>query len=75
MRIIVKVKPGAKAELVEPQPDGSLRISVKAPPVDGKANEAVVVALAKHLGVHKRQVTLRGGASSRTKLFEVLTEV
>ncbi|MCW5966556.1 MAG: DUF167 domain-containing protein [Bryobacterales bacterium] len=69
--VAVRVKPGAKADSVEPRPDGSLLIQVKAPPVDGKANEAVVALLAKHFGVKRSGVILKRGASSRNKLFEV----
>ncbi len=71
MIVAVKVKPGARADNVEPQEDGSLRVSVKAPPVDGKANEAVIAALAKHFGVRRADVTLKRGASSRDKVFEI----
>lgn len=69
--VAVRVKPGAKADSVELRPDGSLLIQVKAPPVDGKANEAVVAVLAKHFGVKRNAVTLKRGASSRDKVFEV----
>lgn len=71
MIIGVKVKPGARADKVESQPDGSLRVSVKAPPVDGKANEAVIAVLAKHFGVRRADVVLKRGASGRDKLFEI----
>ena len=71
MRVSVKAKPGAKTEKIEAQPDGSLLVAVKAPPVDGKANEAIIAALAKHFGVKRSAVELKSGASSRTKQFEV----
>ncbi len=72
MTITVRVKPGAKADTLEPGPDGSLLVQVKAPPVDGKANEAVVALLAKHFGVKRNAVSLKRGASSRNKVFEIL---
>jgi uncharacterized protein (TIGR00251 family) len=71
MIVGVKVKPGAKADKVEPQADGSLRISVKVPPIDGKANEAVIAVLAKHFRVRRADVVLKRGASGRDKLFEI----
>lgn len=71
MIVGVKVKPGARADKVEVLEDGSLRVSVKAPPVDGKANEAVIGLLADHFGVRRSDVTLKRGASGRDKVFEI----
>ena len=44
-----------------------LRVRVQAPPIDGRANEAVIEAVAQALSLRKRTVTLSGGATSRTK--------
>jgi uncharacterized protein (TIGR00251 family) len=71
VRVPVKVKPNAKTERVEVQPDGSLLVSVKAPPVDGKANEAVVRAVATHFGVPRASVEIARGASGRLKVLEI----
>ncbi|MDZ7638651.1 MAG: DUF167 domain-containing protein [Bryobacterales bacterium] len=70
MRVDVKVKPNAKADCVELQPDGSLLVSVKAPPVDGKANEAVLRAVAGHFGVARSRVEIVRGASGRRKTLQ-----
>jgi len=86
MRIFVKVKPNAKQESVERivQPtlglaeegDGKnlveYRVSVKEPPVGGKANEAVVKALAEYFDVSKSMVSLVSGSSVKRKVFEIL---
>lgn len=66
------MKPGAKTNSVEKQADGSYRVSVKAPPVEGKANAAVIAALAEHFGVPKSSVVLRVGAGGKRKGFEIL---
>ena len=71
MRIEVKVKPNARAARVESQADGSLLVSVNAPPVDGKANEAVIRAVAEHFGVPRSCVEIARGASGRKKLLEI----
>ncbi|MCU0227865.1 MAG: DUF167 domain-containing protein [Bryobacterales bacterium] len=71
MRVVVKVKPGAKRDHVEVGADGTLVVQVKAPPIDGRANEAVAALLAQHFGVKRGAVTLRQGASNRNKVFEV----
>jgi uncharacterized protein len=66
----IKVKPNSRVEeLVEV--DGSWEARVKAPPVDGKANAALIALVAKHFGVRKAQVTLKSGASSRLKLIQI----
>jgi len=52
--------------------DGGLIVFVKAEAKEGKANEAVAKALAKHFGVAPSRVRLISGARSKTKLFEIL---
>jgi uncharacterized protein (TIGR00251 family) len=67
----VKVKPGARVEELTQQADGSWLARVKAPPVDGKANEALVALIAAHFKLRKAQVTIRRGTSSRLKLVSI----
>ncbi len=71
MRLRIRVKPGAHEERVSREPDGSLLVLVKARAQEGKANEAVVKAVAAFLHVPKSSVRIRSGLSSRTKLLEV----
>ncbi len=71
MRIRVRVKPGAREEKVSRELDGSLLVSVRARAQEGKANEAVVKAVAKALRVPKSSVRIVSGLSSRTKTLEV----
>ena len=71
MKISVKVKPRARAEKVE-EKDGGLVVLVKAEAKEGKANIAVIKALAAHFGVAPSRVRLVSGARSKTKLFEIL---
>ncbi len=72
MKISVKVKPRAREEKVEEIKDGSFIVFVKAEAKEGKANNAVVKALAEHFGVAKSRVRLVSGARSKIKLFEIL---
>ncbi len=67
----VKVKPGSRTEELAEQADGTWLARVKAPPVDGKANEALVALIAGHFGVRKSQVSIKSGASSRLKLVSI----
>jgi hypothetical protein len=48
-----------------------LTVYVREPALEGKANEAVVKLLAKHLGVAPSRLDLVSGASSRVKRFRV----
>ncbi len=48
-----------------------VKVSVVAPPVDGKANKAVGVFLAKQLNLAKKQVQIHSGLHSRKKKFLV----
>jgi uncharacterized protein YggU (UPF0235/DUF167 family) len=45
---------------------------VKEPPVGGKANDAVIKALAEYFEVSKSQVVLAKGGSSKNKIFEII---
>ena len=72
MRVLrIQVKPRSRVEELVALADGSYVARVKAPPVDGKANAAVLELVARHFGVRKAQVTLKSGASSRIKLFQL----
>ena len=50
--------------------DGVLEVWTAAPPVDGRANRAVLETVARELGVPVSALTLRSGARSRTKVVE-----
>jgi uncharacterized protein (TIGR00251 family) len=67
----VKVRPGSRTEELTKLPDGSWQARVKAPPVDGKANAALIVLVAAHFGLRKSQVSIRSGASGRMKLVQL----
>ena len=71
MKIHVTVTPRAKRPGVEMATDGSVRVKVSAPAEDGRANTAVIEALAKHFDVPKSSVTIVRGHASRTKLVEI----
>ncbi|WP_206521881.1 DUF167 domain-containing protein [Thermotoga sp. Ku-13t] len=71
VRILVKVKPGAKSESVELLADGTLKVSVIAPAVGGKANEAVRELLAEELSLSKSDVRIVNGRTSRLKQIEL----
>ncbi len=67
----LRVTPGARAETVERDADGLLRIKVTAPPEDGRANKAVLKVLAQALGVAPSRLTLVRGETGRDKLVRL----
>jgi uncharacterized protein (TIGR00251 family) len=72
VRFGVHVKPHASKSSIAGVREGALDVRVAAPPVDGAANEELVRALARALGVARSEVAIVRGQSSRDKLVEVL---
>lgn len=70
-RISVRVTPRAARDGIVGWQDGVLRVRVTAPPVDGKANDAVAALLAKALGVPKSAVGVVSGGRGRDKIIAV----
>jgi uncharacterized protein len=71
MRITIWVRPGSAHPGVGGEHGGALVVRVGARPVDGRATEAALAAVARAFGVRRAAVTLITGSSSRTKLIEV----
>jgi uncharacterized protein (TIGR00251 family) len=67
----VRAQPGARKAGVQGEQNGALKVAVTAPPEDGRANKALVEALAEALGVRRSQVELLAGATGRDKRFLV----
>jgi uncharacterized protein (TIGR00251 family) len=67
----IRVTPRASANAVAGEREGALVVRVTAPPVDGKANAAVVAVVAEALGVARRSVHVERGAAARTKRISV----
>ena len=68
----VRVQPGAsKNEIVGVQQD-ALKIRISAPPVEGKANRALVQFLAEQLTVKRSQVEILNGHATRRKTIHII---
>lgn len=65
--IDIHAQPGAKRSAVVGEHGGRLKIAIASPPVDGKANSALITFLAKTLGVSKSSVSILSGETSRQK--------
>ena len=70
-RVSLKVVPGASKSDLAGKHGDAIKVRLSAPPVDGKANAALVVFLAAKLGVAKSAVRVIAGDTSRLKLVEV----
>lgn len=71
MRVTIRVRPGAGRAGVGGSHDGALVVRVVPRPVDGRATEAALAAVATAFGVPRRAVTLVTGVTARTKVVEV----
>lgn len=70
--ITLKVVPRASKDQVVGEENGELKVRLKAPPVDGAANEALIRFLALKLEVPKSSLELMSGQVSRHKVVRVL---
>ena len=80
-RLAIKLTPGTATDRIDGwdmDAEGRpvLKVRVRARPVEGEANEALVKLMAKALGVPKSAVAIQRGGQSRTKILviEVLSE-
>lgn len=67
----LRVKPNARVDALEQLADGSWLAQVRAAPVDGKANAAVIALVARHFDVARTRVSIRSGAGARLKRIDV----
>ena len=68
--VAVRAQPGAKkTAIVGVYGEGELKIAVKAPPIEGRANEALIAFLAETFGLPRKSIELVSGELSRSKVF------
>jgi hypothetical protein len=67
----VRLQPKAKKTALVAELDGALKVAVTAPPIEGRANEALIRFLAELLKVARSSVTIAAGASSRNKVIRI----
>lgn len=71
MRLTVHVKPNAKKTEIVSRSGTEWTIKLHAPPIEGKANEALVEFLADYFDKPKSSITILKGLTSKTKIIEV----
>lgn len=69
--LAVRVRPGARKNDVAGIHAGAVKISLTAPPVDGRANEALIEFVAELVGLPRARIAILTGASSRMKLLRI----
>ena len=67
----IRLQPRGGRDAVVGERDGAVLIRISAPPVDGKANAALIAFVAKRLGVTKSSVTIVRGEAARNKVIRV----
>lgn len=71
MKLFIKAKPNAKENSVVKISDAEFEVRVKEPPVQGRANSAIIEALAEYFKISKSQVRIISGFASRKKIIEI----
>jgi uncharacterized protein len=67
----VKVHPRARKNAITGMTGDALKLAVTAPPVDGKANQAVMEFFSDLFAISRSSVTIASGETSRTKVIRV----
>ena len=68
----VRLTPNASEDrIIGMDTEGTLKIKVRAKPVEGQANEALVALLAKQWKLPKSRINIKKGDTSRNKLVEI----
>lgn len=71
VRVSVWVRPNARQNEVIAFRDGVLQVRIAAPPLEGKANRALIILLADVLGVSKSSLAIEKGVAGRKKVVSI----
>ncbi len=71
MKLEIIVHPNSRRPRIDKDLLGTLHVYVSQPPLEGRANEAVLEALAEYFGVRRSKVSLLRGEKSKIKLCEI----
>ncbi|MDO8466616.1 MAG: DUF167 family protein [bacterium] len=71
MKIVVTAKPGARKERVEKISETEYIVAVRELPVDGKANAAILAALAAYFKVSRANVRIVIGHTTKKKIIGI----
>lgn len=71
MRITVKANPAAREQKIKKLDEANFVVSVVEPPIQGRANRAVISALSEYFKVSVSKIRIISGHTSRIKTLEV----
>ena len=71
MKIIIKTKPGAKNDKIERVDEANYIVSIKEPPINGRANAALITLLADHFDISPSLIEIISGYMARVKVVEI----
>jgi uncharacterized protein (TIGR00251 family) len=71
MTIEVKVVPKSGRDEIRGFVNGTLKVSVSAPPIEGKANERLIELISSTIGVPRSDITIIKGRTSRIKTIGI----
>lgn len=71
MKINVKVVPKSSIQRVEENLLGELKVKLKSPPIQGRANQELIEILAKYYKVSKSQIEIIQGEKSKNKIINI----
>jgi hypothetical protein len=69
--LTVRIHPGARKNAITGTHDNALKISLTTPPIEGRANEALIAFLADQLHIPKSRIALITGTTSRNKTLRI----
>ena len=69
--LVIRAKPGSKKQGINSITEDEISVCIKAPPVDGKANAALIEYLADIFDLSKSDVILEKGGSNKNKLVSL----
>lgn len=72
MKIFIKAKPNSKENKVEKVDDLNFVVSVKEPPIQGRANRAIIRALAEYFNIASFRIRIVSGHMARQKIVEII---
>ena len=71
MHLTIVAKPKKKQEKVVQIDPTTYAVSIKEPPIDGRANDAIIKALSKYFSISPSQIALISGHTAKIKVVEV----
>ncbi len=70
--IKIQVNPKSSQNKIEKQEDGNFKIKLTTPPVNGKANEALIKLLSKEWKIPKSKILIKKGKAGKNKTIEII---